>query len=102
MPIFFATDCLYRENEVELLQRYRQDRQILFNYLLSGSLMKKVVMPRGAVSLDDMDLDQISVDYVLKSVKKALSRIRHLLHSLPLRLRLQIRHRLILRLRTGA
>ncbi|KAI7738935.1 hypothetical protein M8C21_031821, partial [Ambrosia artemisiifolia] len=46
------------ENEVELLQRYRRDRRILLNYLLSGSLIKKVVMPPGAVSLDDVDLDQ--------------------------------------------
>ncbi|KAK9056013.1 hypothetical protein SSX86_027100 [Deinandra increscens subsp. villosa] len=59
-----------RENEVELLQRYRRDRRILLNYLLSGSLIKKVVMPPGAVSLDDVDLDQVSVDFVLNSVKK--------------------------------
>ncbi|KVH87712.1 Mammalian uncoordinated homology 13, domain 2 [Cynara cardunculus var. scolymus] len=58
------------ENEVELLQRYRRDRRILLNYLLSGSLIKKVVMPPGAVSLDDVDLDQVSVDFVLNSVKK--------------------------------
>lgn len=60
----------YRENEVELLQRYRRDRRILLNYLLSGTLIKKVVMPPGAVSLDDVDLDQVSVDFVLNSVKK--------------------------------
>lgn len=58
------------ENEVELLQRYRRDRRTLLNYLLSGSLIKKVVMPPGAVSLDDVDLDQVSVDFVLNSVKK--------------------------------
>ncbi|GJS27148.1 mammalian uncoordinated homology 13 protein [Tanacetum coccineum] len=58
------------ENEVELLQRYRRDRKILLNYLLSGTLIKKVVMPPGAVSLDDVDLDQVSVDFVLNSVKK--------------------------------
>lgn len=58
------------ENEVELLQRYRRDRRILLNYLLSGTLIKKVVMPPGAVSLDDVDLDQVSVDFVLNSVKK--------------------------------
>ncbi|KAB5573016.1 hypothetical protein DKX38_000210 [Salix brachista] len=33
--------------------------------MLSGSLIKKVVMPPGAVTLDDVDLDQVSVDYVL-------------------------------------
>lgn len=55
---------------MELLQRYRRDRKILLNYLLSGTLIKKVVMPPGAVSLDDVDLDQVSVDFVLNSVKK--------------------------------
>ncbi|CAK7336489.1 unnamed protein product [Dovyalis caffra] len=38
--------------------------------MLSGSLIKKVVMPPGAVTLDDVDLDQVSVDYVLSCVKK--------------------------------
>uniref|UniRef100_A0A5B7C2I2 MHD1 domain-containing protein n=1 Tax=Davidia involucrata TaxID=16924 RepID=A0A5B7C2I2_DAVIN len=58
------------ENAVELLQRYRRDRQILLDFILSGSLIKKVVMPPGAVSLDDVDLDQVSVDYVLGCAKK--------------------------------
>ena len=60
----------YRENAVELLQRYRRDRRILLDFLLSGSLIKKVVMPPGAVTLDDVDLDQVSVDYVLNCAKK--------------------------------
>lgn len=38
--------------------------------MLSGSLIKKVILPPGAVSLDDVDLDQVSVDYVLSCVKK--------------------------------
>ncbi|KAK3009515.1 hypothetical protein RJ639_014100 [Escallonia herrerae] len=46
------------ENAVEVLQRYRRDRRVLLDFLLSGSLIKKVVMPPGAVSLDDVDLDQ--------------------------------------------
>ncbi|KAG6408528.1 hypothetical protein SASPL_131541 [Salvia splendens] len=58
------------ENEVELLQRYRRDRRILLDFILSGSLIKKVVMPPGAVSLDDVDLDQVSVDFVLNCAKK--------------------------------
>ncbi|GMH05086.1 hypothetical protein Nepgr_006926 [Nepenthes gracilis] len=58
------------ENEVMLLQRYRRDRHALLNFILSGSLIKKVVMPPGAVSLDDVDLDQVSVDYVVNSAKK--------------------------------
>lgn len=60
----------YRESSLELVQRYRRDRQILLNFLLSGSLIKKVVMPPGAVSLDDVDLDHVSVDYVLNCAKK--------------------------------
>ncbi|XP_047977693.1 protein unc-13 homolog [Salvia hispanica] len=58
------------ENEVELLQRYRRDRRILLDFILSGSLIKKVVMPPGAVSLDDVDLDQVSVDFVLNCANK--------------------------------
>lgn len=60
------------ECELELLQRYRRDRRVLLNYMLSGSLIKKVVLPPGAVSLDDVDLDQVSVDYVLNCVKKGV------------------------------
>ncbi|VFQ94801.1 unnamed protein product [Cuscuta campestris] len=57
-------------NWIELVQRYRRDRRVLLNFLLSGTLIKKVVMPPGAVSLEDVDLDQVSVDYVLNCVKK--------------------------------
>lgn len=60
----------YRESALELVQRYRRDRQVLLNFLLSGSLIKKVVMPPGAVSLDDVNLDQVSVDYVLNCAKQ--------------------------------
>lgn len=63
-------DFSNRENEIELVQRYRRDRRVLLDFILSGSLIKKVVMPPGAVSLDDVDLDQISVDYVLNCAKK--------------------------------
>lgn len=48
------------------------------DYILSGSFIKKVVMPPGAVSLDDVDLDQVSVDYVLSCAKKG-SLIQNLL-----------------------
>ncbi|QCD85658.1 Mammalian uncoordinated homology 13 [Vigna unguiculata] len=60
-----------RENVIELLQRYRRDRRVLLDFILSGSLIKKVVMPPGAVTLDDVDLDQVSVDYVLNCAKKS-------------------------------
>uniref|UniRef100_A0A1D1XJB6 Envelope glycoprotein n=1 Tax=Anthurium amnicola TaxID=1678845 RepID=A0A1D1XJB6_9ARAE len=58
------------QNVLELLQRYRRDRRLLLNFILSGNLIKKVSMPPGAVSLDDVDLDQVSIDYVLNCVKK--------------------------------
>ncbi|CAJ1978017.1 unnamed protein product [Sphenostylis stenocarpa] len=61
----------FRENAIELLQRYRRDRRVLLDFILSGSLIKKVVMPPGAVTLDDVDLDQVSVDYVLNCAKKS-------------------------------
>lgn len=38
--------------------------------MLAGSLIKKVIMPPGAVTLDDVDLDQVSVDYVINCAKK--------------------------------
>lgn len=60
----------YRDNIIELLQRYRRDRRVLLSYILSGSLIKKVVLPPGAISLDDIDIDQVSVDYVLSCTKK--------------------------------
>ncbi|KAH0741851.1 hypothetical protein KY290_034894 [Solanum tuberosum] len=57
------------ENSTELLQRFQRDRRILLNFILSGSLIKKVVMPPGAVSLADVDLDQL-VDFVLNCARK--------------------------------
>ncbi|EPS69825.1 hypothetical protein M569_04933, partial [Genlisea aurea] len=57
-------------NEVVFLQRYRRDRHVLLDFILSGSLIKKVVLPPGAVSLNDVDLDQVSVDHVLNCAKK--------------------------------
>ena len=60
----------FRENAIDLLQRYRRDRRTLLDFILSGSLIKKVIMPPGAVTLDDVDLDQVSVDYVLNCTKK--------------------------------
>lgn len=59
-----------RAAELEMLQRYRRDRGELLNFLLSASILRKVVMPPGAVSLEDVDLDQVSVDYVLDCARK--------------------------------
>ncbi|XP_020583342.1 uncharacterized protein LOC110026657 [Phalaenopsis equestris] len=58
------------ENMFDLLQRYRRDRHVLLNFILSGSLIKKVVLPPGAVSLEDVDIDQVSVDYAINCVRK--------------------------------
>ena len=62
-----------RDNALELLQRYRRDRRVLLSFILSGSLVKKVILPPGAVSLEDVDIDQVSIDYVLNCVKKGNS-----------------------------
>ncbi|KAI5083096.1 hypothetical protein GOP47_0002839 [Adiantum capillus-veneris] len=59
-----------RAAETEMLQRYRRDRSELLNFLLSASILRKVVMPPGAVTLEDIDLDQVSVDYVLECARK--------------------------------
>lgn len=61
-----------------MLQRYRRDRGELLSFLLSASLLKKVVMPPGAVSLEDVDMDQVSVDYVLECARK--SKLRFILN----------------------
>jgi len=61
----------FRSTDLELLQRYRRDRRELLNFLLAASVIKKVVMPPGAVSYDDIDLDQISVDYILECARKS-------------------------------
>eukprot|EP01018_Ginkgo_biloba_P012595 Gb_32951 [translate_table: standard] len=58
-----------RGSEVGLLQRYRRDRHELLKYVLSVGVIKKVVMQPGTISLDDVDLDQVSVDYVLECAK---------------------------------
>lgn len=55
---------------MELLQRYRRDRQELLKFILTAGIIEKIVTQPGTVSLDDVDLDQVSVDYVLECVKK--------------------------------
>jgi hypothetical protein len=67
--------AMERLTDVELLQRYRRDRRELLNFLLAASVIKKVVMPPGAVSYEDIDLDQISVDYILECVRKSESEV---------------------------
>jgi hypothetical protein len=65
-----------RSTDLELLQRYRRDRRELLNFLLAASVFKKVVMPPGAVSYDDIDLDQISVDYILECARKSMYNLK--------------------------
>ncbi|MQL95920.1 hypothetical protein Taro_028584, partial [Colocasia esculenta] len=48
----------HHQNVLQLFQRYRRDRRVLLTFILSDNLIKKVAMPPGAVSLDDVDLDQ--------------------------------------------
>lgn len=75
--------AMERLTDVELLQRYRRDRRELLNFLLAASVIKKVVMPPGAVSYEDIDLDQISVDYILECVRKSESEVFFLTFLLP-------------------
>jgi len=75
--------AMERLTDVELLQRYRRDRRELLNFLLAASVIKKVVMPPGAVSYEDIDLDQISVDYILECVRKSESEVFFFTFLLP-------------------
>ncbi|KAG6556604.1 hypothetical protein Mapa_001545 [Marchantia paleacea] len=59
-----------RASDVELLQRYRRDRRELLSFLLSSDVLKRVVMPPGAVTIEDLGLDEISVDYILECARK--------------------------------
>ncbi|GLJ55952.1 hypothetical protein SUGI_1201130 [Cryptomeria japonica] len=59
-----------RQLEVELLQRYRRDRRELLRFILSAGIIEKIVTQPGTVSLDDVDFDKLSVDYVVECAKK--------------------------------
>lgn len=59
-----------KQSEVELLQRYRRDRQELLRFILTAGIIERIITQPGTVSLDDVDLDQVSVDYVLQCAKK--------------------------------
>ncbi|KAH7278739.1 hypothetical protein KP509_38G054500 [Ceratopteris richardii] len=56
--------------ELVLLQQLQQDRYKLLRFLLSNGVLKKVVMPSGAKTLEDINLDEVSVDYVLECAEK--------------------------------
>lgn len=53
-----------------LLQRYRGERRKLLEFLLSSGLIKELRTSAGPIAaLSDVDLDNISVDYVLHCIK---------------------------------
>lgn len=53
-----------------LLQRYRNDRRNLLEFLLSCGLIKEIRTPSGpTLSLSNINLDVISADYVLECVQ---------------------------------
>ncbi|KFK31928.1 hypothetical protein AALP_AA6G177300 [Arabis alpina] len=53
-----------------LLQRYRNDRRKLLEFLMSSGLVKELRSPSGSItSLSPSDLDSLSADYVLDCVK---------------------------------
>lgn len=51
-----------------LLERYRNDRRKLMEFLMSSGLVKELRSPSGS-SLSPADLDALSADYVLDCVK---------------------------------
>lgn len=53
-----------------MLQRYRNDRRKLMEFLMSSGLVKELRSPSGSsTSLSPADLDALSADYVLDCVK---------------------------------
>lgn len=54
-----------------LLERYRNDRRKLMEFLMSSGLIKEIRSPPGSssTSLSPADLDALSADYVLDCVK---------------------------------
>ncbi|XP_009770723.1 protein unc-13 homolog isoform X1 [Nicotiana sylvestris] len=58
------------ETNNSLLQRYRDDRRKLLEFLLSCGLIKEIRTPSGPTfSLSNINLDVISADYVLECVQ---------------------------------
>lgn len=58
--------------ERELFYRYRKDRAELLTFVLTAGLFEKVVMPPGTIALDEVDLNQVSVDHVLDCARKGI------------------------------
>ncbi|XP_019055877.1 PREDICTED: uncharacterized protein LOC104612733 isoform X2 [Nelumbo nucifera] len=51
-----------------LQEKYRCDRRKLLDFILSAGLIKEFRTPSGPVGLSAVDLDKISVDYVLECI----------------------------------
>eukprot|EP00268_Persea_americana_P036089 TRINITY_DN35584_c0_g1_i5.p1 TRINITY_DN35584_c0_g1~~TRINITY_DN35584_c0_g1_i5.p1 ORF type:complete len:1048 (+),score=208.43 TRINITY_DN35584_c0_g1_i5:473-3616(+) len=52
-----------------LLHKHRSDRRKLLEFIISAGLVGEVRTPPGAVEWRDVDLDTVSIDYVLECVK---------------------------------
>lgn len=53
-----------------LLERYRLDRRKLLEFILSSGLVREIRTPSGSsASISEVNLDFISADYVLQSIK---------------------------------
>lgn len=59
--------------DIELLQRYRRDRYDLLHFILTSGILEEVIVPTGALSLEDVDLDQVDVEFVLECARKRSS-----------------------------
>ena len=65
-----------------LLERYRLDRRKLLEFILSSGLVREIRTPSGSsASISDVNLDFISADYVLQSIKSG-NNLSFLLFSL--------------------
>lgn len=58
--------------ENSLLQKYRSDRRKLLEFIMSAGLVREIRTPPGAVELRDVDLDTVSIDYVLECVQQGI------------------------------
>ncbi|RAL44398.1 hypothetical protein DM860_011675 [Cuscuta australis] len=54
-----------------LLQRYRRDRRKLLEFLLSSGLIKEIRTPAGSSTVSNLNLDALSIDYVLECIQSS-------------------------------
>lgn len=77
MQFFFEIFLIMRiyisvQMENSLLQKYRSDRRKLLEFIMSAGLVREIRTPPGAVELRDVDLDTVSIDYVLECVQQGI------------------------------